>query len=256
MVKSLLRITDLHIYYDAVKALKGISLDVSRGEIVSVLGANGAGKSTLLRAISGLVPVHDGDILFQENSLKKREAYKIVIDGISHVPEGRHVFATLTVEENLNLGAFNRRSDKKIVLERKERVYDLFPILKNRKKQLAGTLSGGEQQMLAIGRGLMSDPELLLLDEPSLGLAPLLVKQIFKIIKEINEQGVAILLVEQNARKALAVANRAYVLETGRISISGLSSKLKDDKKIQEAYLGGSAIRGKNLSKPGFERIK
>ena len=242
-MENLLKISDLHIYYGSIQALKGISLDVKKGEIVSVLGANGAGKSTLLRAISGLVPVHKGEILFREKTLKRREAYKIVIDGISHVPEGRRVFATLSVEENLNLGAFNRRGNQKLVLERKERAYDLFPILKKRNDQLAGTLSGGEQQMLAIGRGLMSDPELLLLDEPSLGLAPLLVKQIFKIIKEINEQGIAILLVEQNARKALAISNRAYVLETGNVTISGSSSKLKNDKKVQEAYLGGTALK-------------
>lgn len=242
-METLLKISDLHIYYGSIQALKGISLDVKKSEIVSVLGANGAGKSTLLRAISGLVPVHKGEILFREKTLKRRESYKIVIDGISHVPEGRHVFATLSVEENLNLGAFNRRGNQKLVSERKERAYDLFPILKKRKDQLAGTLSGGEQQMLAIGRGLMSDPELLLLDEPSLGLAPLLVKQIFKIIKEINERGIAILLVEQNARKALAISNRAYVLETGNVTISGSSSKLKDDKKVQEAYLGGTALK-------------
>jgi len=242
-MENLLKISDLHIYYGSIQALKGISLDVKKGEIVSVLGANGAGKSTLLRAISGLVPVHKGEILFREKTLKRREAYKIVIDGISHVPEGRRVFATLSVEENLNLGAFNRRGNQKLVLERKERAYDLFPILKKRNDQLAGTLSGGEQQMLAIGRGLMSDPELLLLDEPSLGLAPLLVKQIFKIIKEINEQGIAILLVEQNARKALAISHRAYVLETGNVTISGSSSKLKNDKKVQEAYLGGTALK-------------
>jgi len=247
LTANLLKINNLHIYYGSVQALKGVSLEVEKGEIVCVLGANGAGKSTLLRAISGLVPVRDGEMIFKGNSLKKREAYKIVIDGISHVPEGRHVFATLTVEENLNLGAFNRRGDAKLISERKERAYDLFPILKNRKNQLAGTLSGGEQQMLAIGRGLMSDPELLLLDEPSLGLAPLLVKQIFKIIKEINEQGIAILLVEQNARKALGVANRAYVLETGNVNISGLSSKLRDDRRIQEAYLGGSALKNKRF---------
>jgi len=242
-METLLKISNLHIYYGSIQALKGISLDVAKGEIVSVLGANGAGKSTLLRAISGLVPVRTGEMLFLDTSLKKREAYRIVIDGISHVPEGRHVFATLSVEENLNLGAFNRRGNQKLVSERKDRAYDLFPILKRRKSQLAGTLSGGEQQMLAIGRGLMSDPQLLLLDEPSLGLAPLLVKQIFKIIKEINEQGVAILLVEQNARKALAIAHRGYVLETGNITISGLSSELKDNKKVQEAYLGGAALK-------------
>ncbi len=240
---ALLKIDNLHIYYGSIQALKGISLDVAKGEIVSVLGANGAGKSTLLRAISGLVPVHKGDMVFNHLSLKKREAYRIVIDGISHVPEGRRVFSTLTVEENLNLGAFNRRNEPGLVAERKDRVFDLFPILKNRRNQLAGTLSGGEQQMLAIGRGLMSDPQLLLLDEPSLGLAPLLVKQIFRIIKEINEQGVAILLVEQNARKALGIAHRGYVLETGNITISGLSSELKDNQKVQEAYLGGAALK-------------
>lgn len=242
-MKALLTIDSLHIYYGSIQALKGISLNVAKGEIVSVLGANGAGKSTLLRAISGLVPVHKGDMIFNDISLKKREAYRIVIDGISHVPEGRRVFSTLTVEENLNLGAFNRRNESKLVAERKDRAFDLFPILKNRRNQLAGTLSGGEQQMLAIGRGLMSDPQLLLLDEPSLGLAPLLVKQIFRIIKEINEQGVAILLVEQNARKALAIAHRGYVLETGNITISGLSSELKDNQKVQEAYLGGAALK-------------
>lgn len=242
-METLLKISNLHIYYGSIQALKGISLDVAKGEIVSVLGSNGAGKSTLLRAISGLIPVQKGEIFFNNESLKKREAYRIVIDGISHVPEGRRVFSTLTVEENLNLGAFNRRGNQKIVYERKGRVFSLFPILKRRKDQLAGTLSGGEQQMLAIGRGLMSEPKVLLLDEPSLGLAPLLVKQIFAIIKEINQQGVAILLVEQNARKALAIAHRGYVLETGNVTISGLSSVLKDNKKVQEAYLGGAALK-------------
>ncbi|NLZ74232.1 MAG: ABC transporter ATP-binding protein [Bacteroidales bacterium] len=242
---NLLKIENLHISYGSVRALKGISLEVNSGEIVTVLGANGAGKSTLLRAISGLVPIQKGEILFCNKSLKKTEAYRIVIDGISHVPEGRRVFSTLSVEENLNLGAFNRRRDHQLVRERKERVYNLFPILSQRKNQLAGTLSGGEQQMLAIGRGLMSDPKLLLLDEPSLGLAPILVQQIFKIIKEINRQGVAILLVEQNARKALAVSQRGYALETGNIAISGFSYELKDNKRIQEAYLGGAAIKKK-----------
>ena len=244
---NLLKIENLHINYGSIKALKGISLEVNPGEIVTVLGANGAGKSTLLRAISGLIPIHKGEMSFINKSLKNTEAYRIVIDGISHVPEGRRVFATLSVEENLNLGAFNRRSNRQLVLERKERVYKLFPILKQRKDQLSGTLSGGEQQMLAIGRGLMSDPKLLLLDEPSLGLAPILVKQIFKIIKEINEQGVAILLVEQNARKALAISQRGYVLETGSILISGSSPELSNNKKVQDAYLGGAALkRNKN----------
>ena len=184
-------------------------------------------------------------MFFYNKSLKNVEAYRIVIGGISHVPEGRRVFITLSVEENLNLGAFNRRNDQKLVSERKERVYNLFPILKERKRQLAGTLSGGEQQMLAIGRGLMSAPKLLLLDEPSLGLAPILVKHIFRIIKEINEQKVAILLVEQNAKKALSISHRGYVLETGNITLSGLSSELKNNKKVQEAYLGGAALKNK-----------
>lgn len=244
-MENILKIENLHINYGSVQALKGISLEINPGEIVTVLGANGAGKSTLLRAISGLIPIQEGEILFSNKSLRKIEAYRIVIEGISHVPEGRRVFATLTVEENLNLGAFNRRGDHQLISERKKRAYSLFPILEKRKNQLAGTLSGGEQQMLAIGRGLMSDPKLLLLDEPSLGLAPILVQQIFKIIKEINQQGVAILLVEQNARKALAISHRGYALETGNITISGLSSDLKDNKKIQEAYLGGAALQRK-----------
>ncbi len=242
---NLLKIENLHINYGSIKALKGISLEVNPGEIVTILGANGAGKSTLLRSISGLIPVTEGDIFFYNKSLKNMEAYRIVIDGISHVPEGRRVFATLSVEENLNLGAFNRRGDRQLISERRARAYDLFPILKERKRQLAGTLSGGEQQMLAIGRGLMSDPKLLLLDEPSLGLAPILVKQIFQIIKEINEQKVAILLVEQNAKKALSISHRGYVLETGNITLSGLSSELKNNKKVQEAYLGGAALKNK-----------
>jgi len=244
-VDNILKIENLHINYGSIKALKGISLEVNSGEIVTILGANGAGKSTLLRCISGLIPVQKGEMFFYNKSLKNREAYHIVIDGISHVPEGRKVFSTLSVEENLNLGAFNRRADRQLVLERKEHAYNLFPILKERRKQLAGTLSGGEQQMLAIGRGLMSDPKLLLLDEPSLGLAPILVKQIFQIIKEINKQKVAILLVEQNARKALSVSHRGYVLETGNITLQGLSSELRNNKKVQEAYLGGAALKNK-----------
>ncbi len=244
-MENILRIENLHINYGSIKALKGISLEINYGEIVTILGANGAGKSTLLKTISGLIPVNKGDMFFYNKSLKNVEAYRIVIGGISHVPEGRRVFITLSVEENLNLGAFNRRNDQKLVSERKERVYNLFPILKERKRQLAGTLSGGEQQMLAIGRGLMSAPKLLLLDEPSLGLAPILVKQIFRIIKEINEQKVAILLVEQNAKKALSISHRGYVLETGNITLSGLSSELKNNKKVQEAYLGGAALKNK-----------
>ena len=242
---ALLKIEDLKIYYGSIEALKGISLEVKEGEIVTVLGANGAGKSTLLRAISGLLPIRSGKIKLNDQELNNVKAFKIVMGGISHVPEGRKVFATLTVDENLNLGAYTRRKDKKKIKESMERVYDLFPILKARHNQLSGTLSGGEQQMLAMGRGLMSTPRILLLDEPSLGLAPLLVKQIFQIIREINSQGTAILLVEQNARKALSIANRGYVLETGNITISGLASDLRSNQKVQEAYLGGAALKKK-----------
>lgn len=242
----LLKVEDLHIFYGSIEALKGISLEVSEGEIVAVLGANGAGKSTLLRAISGLLPIRNGNIQLRGEKLNKVQAYEIVIKGISHAPEGRKVFITLTVEENLNLGAYTHRKDAKVITDAKERVFNLFPILKARRNQLAGTLSGGEQQMLSIGRALMSTPRILLLDEPSLGLAPLLVRQIFQIIREINDQGVSILLVEQNARKALSIAHRGYVLETGNILISGLASDLKSNQKVQEAYLGGAAFKKKD----------
>jgi len=248
-MKSLLKIKDLQIFYGSIEALRGISLEVNAGEIVTVLGANGAGKSTLLRAISGLLPIKKGKIQFVGEELNNVPAFTIVIKGISHVPEGRKVFTTLTVEENLNLGAFIDRKNVKVVAERKERVYNLFPILEKRKNQLSGTLSGGEQQMLAIGRGLMSNPRMLLLDEPSLGLAPLLVKQIFKIIREINSQGIAVLLVEQNARKALSIANRGYILETGNITIAGLASDLRSNQKVQEAYLGGAVLKRRLVSK-------
>jgi branched-chain amino acid transport system ATP-binding protein len=199
-----------------------------------------------LRAISGLLPIRNGNIQLRGEKLNKVQAYEIVIKGISHAPEGRKVFITLTVEENLNLGAYTHRKDAKVITDAKERVFNLFPILKARRNQLAGTLSGGEQQMLSIGRALMSTPRILLLDEPSLGLAPLLVRQIFQTIREINDQGVSILLVEQNARKALSIAHRGYVLETGNISISGLASDLKSNQKVQEAYLGGAAFKKKN----------
>lgn len=244
----LLNIDDLHISYGAIKALKGISLSLDEGEIVTVLGANGAGKSTLMQAISGLIPIHKGTISFKGELLNKVPAYEIVLKGVSLSPEGRRVFPTLTVDENLKLGAYTRRSQKKEVMEARQRVFTLFPILAERHKQLAGTLSGGEQQMLAIGRALMSNPQILLLDEPSLGLAPILVKQIFDIIREINQQGTSILLVEQNANKALGIAQRGYVLENGSITISGLSVDLKSDKKVQEAYLGGSALKKKKRS--------
>ncbi len=239
----LLNIENLHISYGAIKALKGISLTLDEGEIVTVLGANGAGKSTLMEAISGLVPIEKGTIMVAGEVLNKIPAYEIVLKGVSLSPEGRRVFPTLTVDENLRLGAYTMRSRKKEVGEAKDRVFSLFPILAERHRQLAGTLSGGEQQMLAIGRALMSTPRILLLDEPSLGLAPILVKQIFNIIEEINNQGTTILLVEQNANKALGVANRGYVLENGTITTSGSSAELKTNKKVQEAYLGGSALK-------------
>ncbi len=235
---SLLELSDVHIAYGNVKAVKGIDLVVNDGEIVTLLGANGAGKTTTLRAMSGLLRLQSGIIRFGEHELQAMPAHKIVELGICHVPEGRRVFGTLTVEENLNLGAYKYRNDPGRVQSGRERVYQLFPRLEERRKQLAGTLSGGEQQMLAIGRGLMSDPRVLLLDEPSLGLAPKLVREIFRTIYEINRQGVTILLVEQNARIALRVAQRAYVLETGRIALSGESLELRRDPRVQQAYLG------------------
>jgi branched-chain amino acid transport system ATP-binding protein len=240
---ELLGVQDLHVRYGAMEALKGVTLSVEEGEIVTVLGSNGAGKSTLLRAISGIAPAAQGEIRFQGVALLRTAAYDIVQKGISHTPEGRKVFATLSVEENLNLGAFTRRKQKLAVARGKERVFELFPLLKERRRQLAGTLSGGEQQMLAIGRALMSTPRLLLMDEPYLGLAPILVHLIFDIIREINRQGVAILLVEQNAHQALELARRGYVLETGRIALEGNSVELKTNPRIREAYLGGSALK-------------
>ncbi len=239
----ILQVEDLHIRYGALEALRGVSLELGEGEIVTVLGANGAGKSTLLRAISGLLPPSSGAIRYRGSPLQRVPAYDIVLRGISHAPEGRKVFSTLSVEENLGLGAFTRRKRKSEVARARERVFGLFPVLKERRRQLAGTLSGGEQQMLAIGRALMSTPRVLLLDEPSLGLAPILVGLIFRIIQEINRQGVAILLVEQNAQQALTLAGRGYVLETGRISVEGSSGQLRSDPRIQEAYLGGSALK-------------
>lgn len=243
-MNSVLSVRDLHIRYGSIEALKGVSLTVGEGEIVTVLGANGAGKSTLLNSICGLLPVHSGGISIGEESIEGLLAYQLVLKGVSQTPEGRKVFATLSVEENLNLGAYTRRRDRRALRAAKERVFELFPILKSRRRQLAGTLSGGEQQMLAMGRALMSSPRILLLDEPSLGLAPILVQQIFDIIRDINEQGVSILLVEQNARKALRIAGRGYVLETGVIAAEGTATTLKADRRIQEAYLGGAAFNG------------
>ena len=236
----LLHIEDLHTYYGHVHALKGITLDVEAGEIVTLLGANGAGKSTTLRAISGLIPIREGSLTFDGRPLNNMPAHKIVEQGIAHAPEGRHIFATLTVTENLNMGAYTLGSNKAAIAANRERVFKLFPRLEERRRQLGGTLSGGEQQMLTIGRALMASPRLLLLDEPSLGLAPLLVRLIFDIIREINAAGVTVLLVEQNARAALKIAHRAYVMETGRLTLSGSAAELLADERVRKAYLGES----------------
>lgn len=235
---ALLEIRDLHVYYGHVHALKGINLTVEEGEILTLLGANGAGKSTTLRVISGLVRPRHGQVLFAGQPIEQLPAHEIVRLGIAQAPEGRKIFATLTVEENLNLGAYTRRRDVTGVAQTKEMIFHLFPRLKERRHQLAGTLSGGEQQMLSIGRALMAKPRLLLLDEPSLGLAPLLVRDIFRTIREINAQGVTTLLVEQNARVALRIAHRGLVLETGRIALAGSSAQLLADERVRKAYLG------------------
>lgn len=234
----MLSIQNINVYYGNIQALRGVSLEINEGEIVTLIGANGAGKSTLLKTISGLIKPKDGEILFEGQSIAGKVAQTIVKKGLSHVPEGRRIFANMTVEENLELGAFLRK-DKKGIRDDFEKVYNLFPRLLERHKQQAGTLSGGEQQMLAMGRALMARPRLLLLDEPSMGLAPLLVKTIFRIIEEINQSGTTILLVEQNANMALSVADRAYVIETGRIVLNGTSDELNQSDQIRTAYLGG-----------------
>ncbi|MCL6623175.1 MAG: ABC transporter ATP-binding protein [Fimbriimonadales bacterium] len=233
----LLEISNLHVYYGAIHALKGIDICVQVGEIVSIIGSNGAGKSTLLRTISGLLKPRQGSIRFEGQDITAKPAHEIVRMGIVHTPEGRKIFTEMTVEENLLLGAYCRRDGQ--VKEDLERVFGIFPRLKERLRQKGGTLSGGEQQMLAIGRSLMARPKLLLLDEPSLGLAPNLVTEIFRIIKEINEQGCTLLLVEQNAHRALELAHRGYVLETGRIVLSDTGTSLLTDPRVREAYLGG-----------------
>lgn len=234
----MLRIEDIEVNYEAIAALKGVTLSVNEGEIVTLIGANGAGKSTLLRVISGLVKPKSGKIQFMDNNILAKPAQDIVKSGLIQVPEGRRVFANMSVQENLELGAFTRK-DKNGIKEDIEKVFIKFPRLKERRKQLAGTLSGGEQQMLAIGRALMSKPKLLLLDEPSMGLSPILVKEIFQIIKEINEAGTTILIVEQNANMALSIAHRAYVLETGKIVLSGTAKELSESEEVRKAYLGG-----------------
>ena len=235
----LLEIKDLHVKYGNVEVLHGINLEVEEGEIVTILGANGAGKSTTLLSISGLVKPSLGEVLFEGKALHKLPAHQVVKARISQSPEGRRVFGTLTVQENINLGAYTIKDKDKIARTRKW-IYELFPRLDERKHQLAGTLSGGEQQMLAIGRALMSDPKVLLLDEPSLGLAPLLVKTIFQTIREINAAGVTVVLVEQNAKAALRLAHRGYVLEVGRIILSGAASDLLTNPEVLDAYLGGA----------------
>lgn len=233
----LLAVEDLHVSYGGIRALRGISCEVEEGEIVALIGANGAGKSTTLRTVCGLVRPQAGNITYSGKILNKVPAFKIVEMGISQVPEGRRVFTRLTVLENLEMGAYTRKNSLE-VKESLKNVFAKFPRLEERKSQLAGTLSGGEQQMLAMGRALMSRPRLLLLDEPSMGLAPMLVKEIFSIIAEINRSGTTILLVEQNANMALSVANRAYVLETGEIVLSGPASELADNPDVRKAYLG------------------
>lgn len=237
----MLKVNEIDVFYGNIQALKGVSLQVEEGEIVTLIGANGAGKTTLLHTISGLLKPKNGSIEYLGKPIHGRPAQQIVREGISHVPEGRRVFANMTVEENLDLGAYLRKDSKEIKKDL-EKIYELFPRLFERKKQQAGTLSGGEQQMLAMGRALMARPKLLLLDEPSMGLAPLLVQTIFKIIEEINQNGTTILLVEQNAHMALSIAKRAYVIETGRVVISGTSKELQQSEQIREAYLGGDVI--------------
>jgi branched-chain amino acid transport system ATP-binding protein len=234
----MLQIKDLHVYYGSIHALKGIDFHLEQGEIVTLIGANGAGKSTTLNTLSGLLRARTGVISFLDEDITQVPASEIVRRGISQVPEGRKIFATLSVMENLEMGAY-LLNNKSQFNQDIEMVFTRFPRLKERRSQLGGTLSGGEQQMLAIARGLMSHPKLMLLDEPSMGLAPILVEQIFEIIRDINDQGVSILLVEQNAQMALAIADRGYVLETGRVILEGVSHELMENPKVIEAYLGG-----------------
>jgi branched-chain amino acid transport system ATP-binding protein len=233
---ALLEVTDIRTHYGAIEALKGVSLTVEDGEIVTLIGSNGAGKSTTLRSISGLTPASSGKITFAGEEITRTAAHEIAGHGIALSPEGRHCFPRMTVRENLDLGAYRRRGPE--VDEDRERVFSLFPRLQERERQKAGTMSGGEQQMLAIGRALMAGPRLLMLDEPSMGIAPILVQRIYETIAEINRSGVAILLVEQNANYALEVSRRGYVLETGRVVLANDSSELRDDPEVQRAYLG------------------
>lgn len=234
----MLKVENLNVFYGSIHALQDISLDVDQGEMVAILGANGAGKTTALATISGLLRPKSGKVYFEGHDITGIPTHQIVSLGISHVPEGRQIFTSLTVQENIRLGAYQRR-DSKLINDDANWIYSLFPILKERENQTAGTLSGGEQQMLAIARAVMSKPRLLLLDEPSMGLAPLIVDLIFDVIRQLRERDITVLLVEQNAYQALSEADRGYVLETGRIKLSGPSSQLLNDEEIQKAYLGG-----------------
>jgi branched-chain amino acid transport system ATP-binding protein len=233
----MLEVKNLQVYYGVIQAIKDVSFTVNEGEVIALIGANGAGKTTILHTITGLISAKAGEVLYEGVDLQKIPAHKIVSMGIAHIPEGRHVFAQLTVYENLLMGAFTRK-DKAEIAESLENVYKRFPRLRERKNQLAGTLSGGEQQMLAMGRALMSKPKIILMDEPSMGLSPILVAEIFDIIKSISKSGTTVLLVEQNAKKALSIADRAYVLETGKIVLTDDAKKLMDNESVKKAYLG------------------
>ena len=234
---SMLKVTDLQVYYGVIQALKGISFEVNEGEVIALIGANGAGKTTILHTVTGLINQKAGKIEFEGKDISHTPAYKIVAEGMAHVPEGRRVFAELSVYDNLMMGAYTRK-DKKEIAETLAMVYKRFPRLEERKKQMAGTLSGGEQQMLAMGRALMSKPKIILMDEPSMGLSPIFVNEIFDIIKAVSASGTTVLLVEQNAKKALSIADRAYVLETGKIILEGDAKVLMNDERVMKAYLG------------------
>ncbi len=237
MAEQILKVENLHVYYGMIQALRGISFEVNRGEIVSLIGANGAGKTTTLHTITGLLRPKEGSVLYKGEDITRVPAHRVVTMGMVHVPEGRRIFQGLSVYENLLMGAYSRKDKAEIALNM-ERVFAQFPRLAERKNQLAGTLSGGEQQMLAMGRALLSNPELIVLDEPSMGLSPLLVGEVFEIVKSFRDAGKTVLLVEQNAKKALAVSDRAYVLENGVITMSGDAKALADDERVRKAYLG------------------